>query len=509
MKLFLFLLMAAFTVQPNGTPYYVDNTNPAASNLNAGTDPAKPWSTVGNCAAKLVADDSCNAAKGAYDENVTPRNSGTPGHPIVYSGNGLAASIRRFTLTGKKYITVYGWDITNAKFAPDTVPNIIVTGSYGVRIVGNHIHDSTSNSAAIKSSLVSCGWLYVGSNTIERIGLPGNRMVGVELKCDNSLVEKNGTSGTQDFARMFGYQNVIRLENWHDSPAIDAPNAHIDGFQSFCSGGLPNVAANQTLIEGNTAANNPGPDEHFALINATLNCGGAKHMIVRGNTVSDVGESTYTVDLNSQGPSSYHKFYGNTVVRVGRSACCTSTVYLTGATHSSVLNNIFSQLVLSTTRKVYSLRAGDPTSGGDYNLAFMASAPVSWAAPIGTEPHGVRNKDPLFVSANDFRLQPGSPAIAAGGPLTYVAAADTLNGINLVLADAYFFQPGWAGTLPDVIAVGSATNTAAIVSINYGTNTVTLAAGIPRKTKDPVWLYKNSSGAVMLNGSAPNIGAFQ
>ena len=59
--------------------------------------------------------------------------------------------------------------------------------------------------------------------------------------------------------------------------------------------------------------------------------------------------------------------------------------------------------------------------------------------------------DPLFVSAaatgTDLHLQAGSPAVDAGGPLTTVAAADSGSGTSLVVDDATYFQPGWAGTL--------------------------------------------------------------
>ena len=37
------------------TTYYVDNTIPAASDVNAGTDPAFPWETIGKADTTLVA----------------------------------------------------------------------------------------------------------------------------------------------------------------------------------------------------------------------------------------------------------------------------------------------------------------------------------------------------------------------------------------------------------------------------------------------------------------------
>ena len=62
---------------------------------------------------------------------------------------------------------------------------------------------------------------------------------------------------------------------------------------------------------------------------------------------------------------------------------------------------------------------------------------------------GNQNANPLFVNyvsagkqSNDYHLQSGSPAIAAGTNLTTVAAGDSGSGTSLVVTDAAYF-PGW------------------------------------------------------------------
>lgn len=128
---------------------------------------------------------------------------------------------------------------------------------------------------------------------------------------------------------------------------------------------------------------------------------------------------------------------------------------------------------------------------------------------MSTGAHNIVNRNPLFVdAAGNFDLQSSSPARGAGGPLTSVAAGDAGSGTSLVVADAAFFQPGWAGVKADWIRVGAST-TAQISSIDYSTNTITLASGISRSQGDPVYLYKDSSGKVVLLGSTPDIGALQ
>jgi hypothetical protein len=116
----------------------------------------------------------------------------------------------------------------------------------------------------------------------------------------------------------------------------------------------------------------------------------------------------------------------------------------------------------------------------------------------------------------DLTLQSGSGAIDGGTYLT-TANGSGSNSISLVVADAFYFQDGtWGSDLargvtmfPDWIAVGTVNNTVQISSINYSTNTITLASPISWSNGDHIWLYKNSSGTVVLSGTAPDIGAYE
>lgn len=132
--------------------------------------------------------------------------------------------------------------------------------------------------------------------------------------------------------------------------------------------------------------------------------------------------------------------------------------------------------------------------------------------------------DPLFVDPDltqvssstlpDLRLKAASPAINRGAHLTTVHADDTSSGEILKVEDALYFQDGtWgsslAGHTADWIAVGTVSNVVQISSINYSTNTITLADSITRNDGDPVWLYKKSDGEIVLSGSAPDYGAYE
>ena len=90
-----------------------------------------------------------------------------------------------------------------------------------------------------------------------------------------------------------------------------------------------------------------------------------------------------------------------------------------------------------------------------------------------------------------------------------MAAGDSGSGTSLVVNDAAFFSDGYGltGVQPDWIRVGAST-TVQIASINYDTNIITLANSINRSVGDPVYLYKDSDGTVVLTDSLPNIGAY-
>lgn len=121
--------------------------------------------------------------------------------------------------------------------------------------------------------------------------------------------------------------------------------------------------------------------------------------------------------------------------------------------------------------------------------------------------------DPTSLTLPNLSLRPGSPAIDNGAALTTVASTDTGSGTTLEVDDAYYFQDGtWAppGRIEaDWIAVGTVKNTVQISAINYSTNTIYLVEPISRSDGQDVWLFKNSSGAIVLHGSAPDQGAVE
>lgn len=89
--------------------------------------------------------------------------------------------------------------------------------------------------------------------------------------------------------------------------------------------------------------------------------------------------------------------------------------------------------------------------------------------------------DPMFVNAPsspigehskfDFRLQAESPAIDAGGPLTWVKGSGS--GISITVDDAGYFFDGYGITEGDLIQIGT-NEQVRITAINYGRNIITV-----------------------------------
>ena len=123
-------------------------------------------------------------------------------------------------------------------------------------------------------------------------------------------------------------------------------------------------------------------------------------------------------------------------------------------------------------------------------------------------------RDPMSLVLPNLALQPSSGAIDAGTFLT-TALGTAAGSTVLVVRDALYFQDGtWGSDLargvtlfPDWISIGSPGNAVPIRSINYATNTITLAAATSWADGAPIWLYKKSDGARVLMGTGPDLGA--
>jgi hypothetical protein len=136
--------------------------------------------TLGKAASTAVAGDTVSVgAGGVYNEAVTPTHSGTSGNPITFiAATGTSPKVRLWQLANLSYITVNGFEVTNAApFQMDGpyVKSFDVSGSTGIQILNNYIHDTSGPAIFSKDYCNGCSInvttnLVVRGNTITKIG---------------------------------------------------------------------------------------------------------------------------------------------------------------------------------------------------------------------------------------------------------------------------------------------------------------------------------------------------
>lgn len=144
---------------------------------------------------------------------------------------------------------------------------------------------------------------------------------------------------------------------------------------------------------------------------------------------------------------------------------------------------------------------------------FSGSANPKFVDPDISDPTALTLHDGEWTGKPNLSLQASSPAIDGGTYLTQANGAGS-NSTTLIVDDARYFQDGtWGSSLAtlnaDYIAIGTVSNTVQISSINYGTNTITLASAMTWADNAPVWLYKKSDGEVVLYKTGPDMGAHE
>lgn len=121
----------------------------------------------------------------------------------------------------------------------------------------------------------------------------------------------------------------------------------------------------------------------------------------------------------------------------------------------------------------------------------------------------------------DFNLAPGSNWIDAGAPLTTVTVILGANQVRLedsrwFYAEAVNF-PSWMGVEMDWVCIGpdasninaAGTDCVQLTAVDDASGNVTFTPSASVSVGDVVWLYRNSSGRVVVNGNAPDIGALE
>jgi len=274
------------------------------------------------------------------------------------------------------------------------------------------------------------------------------------------------------------------------------------------------------LIEDNrlTGMGPPSDDDGEGMLSIS-----SGNNLIRYNTISgSVGRGVYF----KQGEQSQNNvLYNNTILSVGdrptnRTGIAQAAIELSSFLASGVGNEIINNLIYDGVTEAIA-RTG---SGNDVDDASTVVRGNWNGAKDGDGNYDLDATDPLFIDATiptdrssqsqpNMNLQAASGAINNGSYLTQ-ANGSGASSVTLVVDNAMFFQDGtWGSSLvtmsADTIAIGTVGNTVDISSINYSTNTITLASAMTWNDNDNIWLYSKSDGEVVLYGSAPDQGAFE
>ena len=474
-------------------------------------DGSGDFTTIQACAVIAQAGDTCLVATGRYDEVVGPANPGAPGNLIRFTADGEVV-VAGFRIVGRTYVRIEGFSVT---FLPSSsiLAAVYLSGAHGSEIVGLDIHDNAGIGIWLHHGVPSNNVL-IRNNRIRYAGCtPGDYVGSGGIVCHGNdlLIEGNDISHVGDFTNTWGQRIVLRNNIFHDVYNADFPQYfdlpihdplghHVDAVQHFATMNPLHFL----LFENNVVRDVPLANVHGGIFQDQDGTVSDSHVLYRHDVFYELGGAF--VILN---PFRDFRAVHNSMVHLNRHPPGANTTFSASSSVGPCANiQLVSNLFYESTRQVgwaepYSVDAGSQAGFvADYNLAYMSGTPN----PI--EANGVLGLDPRFVNfaAHDYALDVLSPGIDAGGPLPRVAAGDPGTGVNIDVDDAHYFQDGWAGVQPDWIAVGSVTNIAGIVAIDYTLNRITLSLPLLRAGGDRVWLYKNSSGAVVLRGAAPDIG---
>lgn len=459
------------------------------------------FTSVSSCAAVAVGGDFCSVDDNVSYSGWTQPTSGSAGNPITFNAiNGHHPTISStVTLSSRSYITLGGGlafsAASNAINGNNSTQHCIIDSN---TFTGNNVFHIPDGAGGGGSDNV------FSNNTITRNGGVGggsSRTSLLYIFGDRNRIENNEFAGGSGDAMEIGGANfVVRGNYFHDING-SVSTEHIDFVQGIGST-LP--ALSFSLIENNVEKNCIN-ECHFVQLR-----GGSgaidDTVITRENYAYSLDSLFAGYGDHSDGAATVPNgwIYNNTsatqAVRAENGDC---------AGFDSGFGTALNNICYNTEAGSWSITIYTQGGFGNANIAFTTAYASTWNSPYSAEStySALRNQNPNFANyPGDGTLSPGSPAIGAGVALTTAVGAGVASAA-LTVADAHGLQPGWAGTNGDWIRIGAST-TRQISSINYSTNVITLASTATWSNSDPVYLYRDSSGTLVLNGATPDVGAF-
>ncbi len=499
----LLICLAALTAQASAATYYV---SPTGSSGNPGTA-GSPWS-LSHANATLNPGDTAILLDGTYTTGIAPARSGTAGNPITYQAQNsrlaeLTTSNPRLQLTSRHYITVDGMK------AYDGWRYVI--GNYGSHLTINDCDFRLFNKSSFETGRFrnSGGYITVTNSHIE----DGNDSLHIREGSNHYIAGNTFIKDSHTLLILMGVTNSI-VEN---NTLYNAAQKCMEVFSLRQAMPPSQVVSEYNLIQNNQFRSGSSSGIQY----------GGNRSIIRRNvfdqSVRGMAWSGYGGTDPGDDPEAWwdeeNRFYNNTLYNNSYPihAAPLSRVWPLGGSFGDNVhvNNI---IYKGGSALVFLEWDGVPTHLLMFNNSLLRTSPgqdvIWWGDKPGTDDYYTVAEiesaypanyadnveyDPQFTNAaaDDFTLQPTSPCIDAGAPLT--TATEAGSGTVVPVADALYFTDGYGVIAADTIFVGSQRVT--IVSVNYASNQLTIDRSISWSTNAPI--YTDYTGA------APDLGAFE
>ena len=498
------------------------------------------------------AGDIINLHGGVYNTKIDPTNSGTSGNVITYQAHTAETPIITpsgqwdiaITLTGDDYIKIdgltiqdaYGWASIRAGSDYNEIVNCIFTDTDGampataLKIWGQCAAGSPYNCPSTNN--------WVHNNTMYRSG-----SVGAAPVCDDgggviyigTITDGDSTSNyntIEDNVMYAGGHHVFEIDTRYN--VVRNNVMHNEGWMTDpggCNWG-PSPRNGKYGNRNIQLFNQDSADRQFTLLEnnrighaAFAPDGGMDGNIViasRANIVRyNYAYYSETIGIyfkDGTGPADAmdNRVYNNTVYSSGQDSMAYPDAW-TGYGEQDWRRGVFllKDILTGNVVKnniVYNSFTIDIACNAtcQSNNTFTDNWITTDGDPLFINPDV---SDPTSTTLPDLRVKPGSGVINKGVYLTQTNGSG-INSTTLIVDDALYFQDGLRGSSlsniqADWIAIGTVSNTAQINSIDYDTNTITLEAPITWSDNANIWLYKDSSGNIVLSGTAPDIGAYE
>ena len=483
-----------------GADYYVSGQG---DDNGPGTSPAAPWRTLARANASVAPGDTVHIRGGTYRESIAPAASGTEANPIAFKAYAnepvtLTGVPRGIALVDRAYVTVDGIACRQ------TDEYILLDNSHHVTITNCTFDDSSQqrgwpNGVRLRRgshhNRISNCWIgrvgYSTSNDdkggVMYIGGGSNR---------NIIENCTLCYGGHHVLQVVSTHNVIRNNYFHNEEWMRAPHRTETGGKAgnrlviFEGQGAWNV------LEGNRLAFSGLPPDQDGSAGVSVR---TPHNIVRRNVFYEndlAGLNVYS--SRKQHDVRFNHVYHNVFFRNAYAAKITFVPFLSGLsltkhgngniTDVTIMNNIFWRNNGGVAISFYHVDASRQSVSHNWQEA---------GPPLFVDDQ--TPADPLKPGLPDFRLQPRSPCIDAGGFLTRTTAAG--RGTAIPVADAGFFTDGYGIVEGDLIQLEGDARRLRVLQVDYDGHVIQVDAPIAWKAGQGV--------GQPFNGARPDIGAYE